>query len=629
MSGGSNLSDGSYGSIKLRDYQLDAVNFITTSLEDNRVPIVEMPTGSGKTIVAIISAITYAKSHGKKVLYLSRTNSQQDQVLRELRILSKTMNFKAMAMQGRINLCPLYMEMEGEAEFSPESLSKMCSARKKRSREKKEGGCRYYNDGIKSEETKDMVLNSLFNPKDLFTSLSSKTICPYESLKYAMRDADLVVMPYAYFVNSNMALTTIYNWRSSRENILLVIDEAHNLPEIARESNSMKITMHMVDLSEKEVINEGDPELLPGIHSSDFTEGIREAIIESGRVLTDGREEKRIMFREIFDNLVMYLRRNPEDVEYLLDSLMTLGLGVEERLEQKGRVPLSHAKSLAEKLKFMRMGEDNQYICTVSRDKDLLIEAYCLDPSIMLEPMLQSQSIHLSATISPIELYTNITGISSYSFKVIENVFPPENLLTIYSKKFTTKYTELDAHMIALYGEEIKRITEENRLKTIVFFPSFNTLRRIENIMPEFNHISEYQGINQIELNRMLDAFKGDTNVMFAVMGGRVSEGVNLPGHLLEMVILCGIPFPKPTLKQKALSAYYDMHFGAGWEYAFLGPAITKVRQAIGRVIRSQEDRGIAVIMDSRAEMLIPHVRATLSEDISKDIHNFLEKIVK
>jgi Rad3-related DNA helicases len=487
---------------------MDAVNFILKTLDGESVPIVEMPTGSGKTLVAIISAITYAKAHGKKVLYLSRTNSQQEQVLRELRLLSKSMNFTAMAMQGRINMCPLYMEMEEEAEFSAESLSKMCTARKKRSKEKKDGGCRFFNDGIKDEETKEIVLKSMFSPKDVFSSLASKTICPYESMKYVMREADLVVMPYAYFVNSNMALSTIYNWRSSRESILLVIDEAHNLPEIARESNSMKITMHMVDLSEKEVINEGDPELLPGIHASDFTEGIREAIIESGRVLTEGREEKRIMFRELFDNLVMYLRRSPEDVDYLMDSLLSLGTGVEDKLEQKGRVPVSHAKSLAEKLKFMRIGEDNQYICTVSKDKDLVIEAYCLDPSIMLEPMLQSQSIHLSATISPIELYTDITGISTYSFKAIEDVFPSENLLTVYSKEFTTKYTEFDAEMIVKYGKEIKRITEDNKLKTIVFFPSFNTMRKIESAMPGVDHISEFRGITQFDLNRMLNDFQ-------------------------------------------------------------------------------------------------------------------------
>ncbi len=626
MSDDFKLVNGRYGTIKLRDYQIDALSFINSSLEGSKVPIVEMPTGSGKTVVAIISAMTYAKLHGKKVLYLSRTNSQQEQVLRELRILSGSMGFKAMAMQGRINMCPLYMEMEEETEFSSESLSKMCTAKKKRVTEKREGGCRFFNDEIKSDETKETVLNSLFSPQDIFASLTSKTICPYESMKYAMRDADLVIMPYAYFVNSNMALTTIYNWRSSRENIVIIIDEAHNLPEIAREENSMKITMHMIDLSEKDVKNEGDPELLPGIHASDFTEGIRESIIEAGKLLSDGREERRIMFRELFDNMAIYFKKNHEDVEYLIDSLFTLGTDVEERLEHKGKVPMSHAKSLAEKLKFMLMGEDNQYICTVSRDKDLFIEAYCLDPSIMLEPMLKSQSIHLSATLSPIELYTDITGITNYQFKVVDNVFPSEHLLTVYSKEFTTKYTEFDQTMASKYAMEIRRITDQNKLKTLVFFPSFRTLKRIEDSMPGFDHLSEYQGITQLELNRLLASFQEKTDVVFAVMGGRMSEGINLPGHMLEMVIICGIPFPKPTLKQRALSAYYDMKFSAGWEYAFLGPAITKVRQAIGRVIRNQEDRGVAIILDSRAEMMYPYIKAKVSNDISANIQQFLNK---
>lgn len=612
--------------INLRDYQKEAINFIIDSLNNGKNPIVEMPTGSGKTLVGLISTLKYAKSNGKKVLYLSRTNSQQEHILREIRLIRKEIEFKALAMQGRINMCPLYMEIEKDEEFSAESLSKMCSSRKKKTLERKEGGCKYYNDEIKSDETKNTILSSSFSPQEIFFRLKSRTICPYESIKFAMRDADLVVMPYPYFVNSILALSTIYNWRTSRENIIVLVDEAHNLPEIAREENSLKITSHMIDLAEREVIDQGDPQLLPGIHASDFADAIREALIEIGRDLNENRNEKRIMFREIFDTMAIYLKKNPEDVDYLVESLLSLGDQVEERLEKAGRVPMSRAKSLSEKLKFMMHGEENNYICTISRDGNMSLEAYCLDPSIMLEPMFKSQSVHLSATLAPVEMYIDITGVTNETVKIFKDIFPKENLRVLYSKELTTKYSELNYEMATRYAKEILDLIAMNQKKTIVFFPSFNTMHFIESKMPSLDHLSEHRGMNQIEFNILMNEFKNKQKPIFGVMGGRLSEGINLPGNQLELVVICGIPFPKPTIKQRALAAYYDMKFRAGWEHAFLAPAITKVRQAIGRVIRSKDDIGVVVILDSRAEMLFPYISPTLTKDPAPDVNIFFRE---
>ena len=106
-------------------------------------------------------------------------------------------------------------------------------------------------------------------------------------------------------------------------------------------------------------------------------------------------------------------------------------------------------------------------------------------------------------------------------------------------------------------------------------------------------------------------------------MGGRVSEGIDFPGSELEIEILEGIPYPKPTAKQRALLHYYEIKFGKGWEYTVKAPVTRRLLQTLGRLIRTEEDRGIALILDKRATQFSDKFRSTLSETPVNDILNF------
>ena len=102
--------------------------------------------------------------------------------------------------------------------------------------------------------------------------------------------------------------------------------------------------------------------------------------------------------------------------------------------------------------------------------------------------------------------------------------------------------------------------------------------------------------------------------LLHAISGGRVSEGIDFPDRELEVAVLVGIPYPKPTAKQKALQYYYDIKFGKGWDYTVKAPTARRMLQAIGRLIRSEHDRGVAVILDRRAAQFkeyLPDLRET------------------
>ena len=619
-----------YGTVNLRTYQKSAIDFIIKTLGKGQDAILQAPTGSGKTLMMLISGIIYAKNNEKKVLYLTRTNSQQKNIRKEILNIQKFFGIKAVIMQGRTNMCPMYMEMEKERDFTPESLSRMCSSLKRKKVEHVDGGCPYFNDEIKNPQNVNFILDNAPSPEDLFIDFTKRGICPYESVKYAMKDAELVVMPYAYFISPDMASTVMYNWRVSREDIVILIDEAHNLPDIARNVFSMQITWNSIGLCEKEAVEYGDPEILSGIRISDFMEIIRMSMIDLAENLNNNTVEKRVNFRDIYDFMAISSRKRPEDIEYMIDAIESYGENIENLKEQKNRVPMSHLKVLSRKLSFMQFAHEERYICIVKKEGDtetISIEAFCLDPSIILEELRKSRTIQVSATIEPLWLYRNMTGFENSDYLDIGKVFPSENLMVLYDRELTTKYDEFDIEEIKNYRKKLQNIFTKFTQRTMVLFPSFRILEIITKEMKGFDFLVEKRGMKAQEFQKLMKKFNNGGGILMGVMGGRLSEGIDLPGKLLELLIIVGIPFPKPDIKQRTLSSYYSSLYGNGWQYAFLYPATVKVRQAIGRLIRSKNDRGVVIIMDNRAEMLSPEISAIpISPDLKEIVEFFDEE---
>jgi len=110
-------------------------------------------------------------------------------------------------------------------------------------------------------------------------------------------------------------------------------------------------------------------------------------------------------------------------------------------------------------------------------------------------------------------------------------------------------------------------------------------------------------------------------------MGGRISEGMDFPAEQLEIAVIVGIPYPKPTARQRGLQNYYDVKFGKGWEYTVQAPAARKMLQAIGRLIRNENDRGVAVILDKRAPRFHQYIKEMQeSKELLSDMNRFMNQ---
>jgi DNA excision repair protein ERCC-2 len=126
----------------------------------------------------------------------------------------------------------------------------------------------------------------------------------------------------------------------------------------------------------------------------------------------------------------------------------------------------------------------------------------------------------------------------------------------------------------------------------------------------------------------LVENFKLQQNgTLFSVIGGRISEGLDFPAETLEIVIVAGIPYPKPTAKQRALEHYYDKKFGKGWEYTVNAPTTRKLLQSIGRLIRDKDDRGVVIILDKRANRFKEYIDGLRSSwDPLEDIQQFFRR---
>ena len=142
----------------------------------------------------------------------------------------------------------------------------------------------------------------------------------------------------------------------------------------------------------------------------------------------------------------------------------------------------------------------------------------------------------------------------------------------------------------------------------------------------------EEQEMSQVDLMGLISDFKSYGNcenggaTLFSVMGGRISEGMDFPAEQLEIALIVGIPYPKPTARQRGLQKYYDLKFGKGWEYTVKAPAARKMLQAIGRLIRDENDKGVAVILDKRAPRFKEYMKdLTESKNLISDINSFIK----
>ena len=249
----------------------------------------------------------------------------------------------------------------------------------------------------------------------------------------------------------------------------------------------------------------------------------------------------------------------------------------------------------------------------------------------------------MSGTLEPLEEYRDSMGLSKDSELVsYPSPYSNENRKIFYVNDVTTKYEEIskDKEIFERMNYYITEICNNFPKNTMVFFPSFNYLSKFKRYI-DFKNIDRYfyfeeQKMSQSALMEIVNDFKSSiieldkSAILFSVMGGRISEGMDFPAEQLEIVLIVGIPYPKPTAKQRALQRYYELKFRKGWEYTVEAPAARKLLQSIGRLIRDEKDKGIVVILDKRANRFKKYIKElNETKDLIEDIDYMMKLFFK
>ena len=236
----------------------------------------------------------------------------------------------------------------------------------------------------------------------------------------------------------------------------------------------------------------------------------------------------------------------------------------------------------------------------------------------------------------PINYYSNLITASEGKFLELKSPYNPNNLDIIINNKISTKYKNRE-NTIDDIIETIEIVTNTKKGNYIVFFPSYQYMNMVIELIDEPNYemIIQRNNLTDLEKNEIINKFKTTTNnkVGFFVMGGVFSEGIDLQGDSLNGVIVVGVGLPMICDENNILKDYYESEYEKGFEYAYTYPGFNKVIQAVGRVIRSENDKGIAILMDERfsyseyLKLMPPHWKnkkiINNSYDLKRELINF------
>ncbi len=531
--------------------------------------LIQAATGIGKTIAAVFPAV---KALGEKlctkIFYLTaRTTGRTvaEKALDQMR--AQGLKIKTLTITAKDKIC-----------FKPDSA---CHP------DECEFAKGHY-DRI-DEALQHIFKQDAFTRDAIIRTAQTYRVCPFEfSLELALW-ADLIICDYNYAFDPRVYLRRFF--QEGNGNYTFIIDEAHNLVDRSREMFSAEIFKQPVLDVRRAIKNE-----LPQIYRC---LGKINAWFVKARKQCEERGPARAE-KEPPDTLYPLLRK----FLYLTENWLTHNIKTPFREALLELFFAVHG--------FLRVADqydDSYATCYEKRHTDLKLKLFCVNPSPHLEQALKRcrTAVFFSATMTPIAYFKTILGCSADADRLIlPSPFPRENLGIFVSDRVSTLYR----HRSLTKTEVLKSIVNLIDPKSgnyLLFFPSYAYMQMIVELFqferPELDMIVQSPGMTESERDSFLDRFSRDnpkTLVGFAVMGGIFGEGIDLVGKRLCGAVVVGVGLPAISMENELIREYFSASQQAGFEYAYLYPGINRVLQAAGRVIRTENDRGVVLLIDQR-----------------------------
>ncbi|NVM28313.1 MAG: ATP-dependent DNA helicase [Candidatus Helarchaeota archaeon] len=587
------------------------INTVFNALKEENHVVLSAPNGFGKTITILASVLPIIKENddGLKIVYLCRTHIQSQHVIHELDTIIKHLNrsnyvveLGGISLRGRSSMCfhPQILQYARD----PLNAQLLCSELRKMDQ------CQYdLNLKENPKKLADLLQKMRFHAIDaseLLEICRNWQYCPYQVSKLVLNGMDVIVGSYQWMFSPFIREFFLENIGTTLRNIILILDEAHNVPEVAREISSDQLTYFAV----RQMIREAETlELYPII---DFGENLLKLMDALKDKVTDELPiSPQLTLKKAFQNV---------EKESFIRQIIQLGEKWQKLQLNQGKNPRSFLYSVGTFWLnwLMKQNSSSYFFCaskfyTKRGNESLKLEIISLDPKDILKPLIKNiyASINISGTIEPIHYYSDIVGLPDTTVELsVPSPFPKENILVLAMKNLSTKGTSRTSEMYNKYIIRCREAVEAIPKNVGIFTASYDVLNGLikNGILKALKSSDkeifyEQPNLTSNQNDQIIARFKRSASkkggVLLGVCGGRNAEGEDFPGDLMNGVILCGVPFAKPTSRIKAIIDYYGGS-QRGKDYAYNMPAFRRANQAAGRPIRTLTDKGVIILLDYR-----------------------------
>lgn len=631
-----------------RPHQREMLARVAQCAREGGIAMIDAPTGSGKS--SVIAALLSERS-GRRIFVAVRTISQLNTFIRELELIRKRKRQISYSyLIGKRSLCLLpgagdvYRRCEGVKAISTNLM-----------RERAEQGslvpakdplitqqirkldpehpvlCPYYirsrvfvsaeGSGLRMIPSQALKAKAERVSRELARADELRDIgaetCPYEMLLLAAQRSDVVIVNYHHLFNEDIRDQLYGSLGVEPGDAMLLIDEAHNCGEVMTGIMDVRIGEAVLVQAERELSG-----IRRHLRSAAAIVQIIRNIGSFMQGLRNSCETEDWFDPAIFDRMVVRGSLYA-DMSGVVEDLMQISEHIREKNMMAGEYATSATETLNEFLFRISCSSTDPAYLTLYRkdDTDIVLEVRNIDPSERLRDLVTAHhcTVLISGTLSPLESYRKYYfGDLPAVTCSLPNMFPKKNRLVLAAGDITTAFSMRENRENR--DRTARYITTFSQLKgnVAVYFPSYQILdtyaQMLAHPLARRNLIIEPKDAR--DAGEALRTFlslpaQGKSGILFAVAGGKWSEGLDYRGELLSGAMVIGLPLaPYNRVRQMTID-YYRQRFGAEGEFiSYTLPALNRAQQAIGRVLRTPEERGVLVLGDRR--FLEPRVKTGL-----------------
>lgn len=551
-----------------REGQKELVTSVYKTILRKKKLFIQAPTGVGKTMATVFPAVkAIGEELGDKIFYLTaktitRTVAEQAfQILKE-----KGLKMKAVTLTAKEKIC-FCEQTECNPDYCPYA----------------KGHYDRVNDAVY-----DMITTTCDMSRENIEAYAKKhNVCPFEMSLDVSLWVDAIICDYNYVFDPNAHLRRFFSEGKKGEYFFL-IDEAHNLVERGREMYSASLIKEDF-LSMKRKVKVFFPKLTRQLDACN-------------KILLEYKRE--------CENYQLH-----ENISGFVLKLMNVFTEMQHILEDDSHQDDEFMDFYFQVRNFLAVYEelDKNYVIytEMQEDGNFKIKLFCVNPATNLEKFISqgNSTIFFSATLLPINYYKKLLSVETDDYAIYaESPFDTSKRLLLLGHDVSTKYTLRGQEMYQKYAEYIYKIIKTKKGNYLAFFPSY---RFMEDVLACFERylkedivmVVQDQSMNEKKREEFLVQFETEREeslVGFCVLGGVFSEGIDLTAESLIGAMVIGTGLPQVCNEREILRKYFEQEELNGFDFAYLYPGMNKVLQAAGRVIRTEEDRGVITLLDER-----------------------------